>query len=60
MPDRWWLVRTQLWQQPKVELFDMTRDPGQAHDVAAEHVPAAEVWVWPEGAADGTRKKGRK
>jgi len=37
MTDRWRLVKTQLWQQPKAELFDMAGDPGQTTDVSAKH-----------------------
>jgi len=37
MTDRWRLVKTQLWEQPKAELFDMLKDPGQQTDVSAEH-----------------------
>jgi hypothetical protein len=42
MTDRWRLVRTGRWQDPRNELFDMSSDPEQRHDVVDQHPDVAE------------------
>ena len=45
MDGRWRLVRTQLWNQAEVELFDVSNDPGQTRDCASEYPERVEAML---------------